>query len=70
MILGYRNERGHDLKGVSAPVRVDGERLKLSRPPPALGQDGAMILSELSYAPDEVDALLANRVVVAGEART
>ena len=70
MILAYRNERGHDLKGVSAPVRVDGERPKLRRPPPALGQDSMVILSELGYAPDEVDALLENRVVVAGEART
>lgn len=66
MVLGYQNQRGRDLKGVSAPIRVDGERPKFRRPPPALGQDSAAILAELGYAPTEVEALFESQVVVTG----
>ena len=66
-VLGHMTGRGRDLKGVSAPIRVDGERPKLRRPPPpALGQDSAAILSELGDAVDEIEALFESQVVVAG----
>jgi crotonobetainyl-CoA:carnitine CoA-transferase CaiB-like acyl-CoA transferase len=65
MILGYQNHNGRDLKGVAAPIRVDGERPTLSRPPPTLGQDSAAILSELGYTRDEVAAMVDGAVILA-----
>jgi crotonobetainyl-CoA:carnitine CoA-transferase CaiB-like acyl-CoA transferase len=38
-------------KTVVSPLRLDGERLRLRRPPPALGQHTAEVLSEISMEP-------------------
>ena len=67
MILGYRNQNGRDLKGVASPIRVNGERPALRRPPPSLGQHSVAILSELGYGAEEVAALVDGAVVYAGE---
>lgn len=67
MILGYRNQNGRDLKGVASPIRVNGERPALRRPPPSLGQHSVAILSELGYRTEEVAALVDDAVVYAGE---
>lgn len=65
MILHYRNDKGHDLKGVAAPLRAGGDRPALRRGPPRLGQHSEAILSELGFSPEEVGRLLEQRVVVA-----
>jgi crotonobetainyl-CoA:carnitine CoA-transferase CaiB-like acyl-CoA transferase len=67
MILGYRNQNGRDLKGVASPIRVNGERPALRRPPPSLGQHSVAILSELGYRAEEVAALVDGAVVYTGE---
>ena len=67
MILGYRNQNGRDLKGVASPIRVNGERPALRRPPPSLGQHSVAILLELGYRAEEVAALVDGAVVYAGE---
>ena len=65
MILHYRNDQSHDIKGVAAPLRVDGERPRMRLKPPRLGQDSAAILEELGFDADAVKSLLARRVVAA-----
>ena len=67
MILGYQNQNGRDLKGVASPIRVNGERPALRRPPPSLGQHSVAILLELGYRAEEVAALVDGAVVYAGE---
>jgi crotonobetainyl-CoA:carnitine CoA-transferase CaiB-like acyl-CoA transferase len=53
---------------VAHPVSVDGERLRHRSRPPRLGEHTAEVLAEAGYSPDEIDRLLAARVV-AGPAR-
>lgn len=49
MLLHYTSAAGRPLRGVAAPLRLDGERLALREPPPALGQDSESVLRELGY---------------------
>jgi crotonobetainyl-CoA:carnitine CoA-transferase CaiB-like acyl-CoA transferase len=51
------------VEAVAPPLRVDGERLQHRRPPPLLGEHSREVLGELGYPDDEVEALLADRVV-------
>ena len=46
------------LHGVAQPVRFDGERAAMRRPPPLHGEHSREILTELGYSSEEVDALL------------
>jgi len=52
-----------DLRVVDIPLTLDGERATHRRPPPRLGEQTAAILEELGIAPDEVAALVRERVV-------
>jgi crotonobetainyl-CoA:carnitine CoA-transferase CaiB-like acyl-CoA transferase len=45
------------------PLTLDGERLGLRAPPPALGQHTDELLRELGYAPADIDALRADGVI-------
>jgi crotonobetainyl-CoA:carnitine CoA-transferase CaiB-like acyl-CoA transferase len=54
MLLHYESAAGRALQGVATPLRLDGERLALRTPPPALGQDSDCVLGELGYAADEI----------------
>jgi crotonobetainyl-CoA:carnitine CoA-transferase CaiB-like acyl-CoA transferase len=54
-----------DLVEVAHPLSVDGERLRHRSPPPRLGEHTAEVLAEVGYSPEEVEALLAARVVAA-----
>ena len=63
MILHYRNHQGRELKGVASSLRANGERPALRVRPPCLGQDTAAILSDLGYSAQELEQLVANKVV-------
>ena len=63
MILSYRDEDGGAVKGVAAPLRVDGQRTGLRLAPPGLGQHSASILSELGYSEDATCAMIRSGVV-------
>ena len=52
-----------DLRVVDIPLSLDGERATHRRPPPRLGEQTAAILEELGIAPEEVAALVRERVV-------
>ena len=45
------------------PITLDGQRLPLRCPPPALGAHTRALLQQLGYAAGEIDALCAARVV-------
>ena len=49
MLLHYTGATGREMKGVATPLRLDGERLALREPPPALGQHSEAVLLELGY---------------------
>lgn len=54
MLLHYTSAAGRELTGVATPLRLDGERLALRQPPPALGQDTEALLRELGYDASQV----------------
>lgn len=59
MLLGYRTSEGRELKAVATPLRLDGARLPLHSPPPALGQDTTAVLQDLGYTAEQIHDLLA-----------
>ena len=64
MFLDYQRPELGALKSVAYPVTFDGAKAELRMPPPFLGEHTYSVLSELGYAPSEIDALMARRAVV------
>lgn len=60
------------LGGIAQPLRFDGERTELRRPPPLHGEHNHEILSELGYSEQEIGALSQTGVIsrVAGQGST
>lgn len=54
MLLHYTSAAGREMQGVATPLRLDGERLALREPPPALGQDSEAVLRELGYEDGQI----------------
>ena len=55
--------RAIDTRMALLPLAMDGSRLPVRRPPPAIGAQTDALLRELGYAPDEIDALCSDHVI-------
>ncbi len=55
--------RGSEATIVGHPLKYDGLSPAIRRLPPEVGQDGAAILGELGFSPDEIARLFAAKVV-------
>jgi crotonobetainyl-CoA:carnitine CoA-transferase CaiB-like acyl-CoA transferase len=55
----------HDgaFRTVASPLRADGERPALRLRPPTLGEHNHAVLRDLGYAEDEIDALIARKIL-------
>lgn len=62
MVFDYQHPAFGTLHGVAQPVRIDGERAALRRPPPLRGEHTSEVLRELGYAESEVEAFFSQGV--------
>ena len=63
MVVPYDHPRLGEMKTVSQPLRFDGERTVLRRPPPLHGEHGRDVLQEAGYGDEEIAALAASGAV-------
>ena len=63
MVFDYDDPRRGRLQGVAQPVRFDGDRPALRRPPPAHGEHGGEILRECGFSDAEIERMVAEKVV-------
>jgi crotonobetainyl-CoA:carnitine CoA-transferase CaiB-like acyl-CoA transferase len=57
MVFDYEDPRRGSMHGVAQPIRFDGVRPELRRPPPAHGEHGREILIETGFSDAEIDAM-------------
>ena len=53
------------LQGVAQPLRFDGKRAEMRRPPPLHGEHSREILNELGYSEKEIESLLQSNIASA-----
>ena len=58
MVYEYPSVDGRTLKGVSQPLRFDGERPSGRQRPPGLGEHTREVLLELKYSDEDIAELL------------
>ncbi len=51
------------------PLEMNGRKTKIRHQPPAMGNDTRAVLAEAGYTAQEIDELIAQRVVIAADAR-
>ncbi len=57
MVYEYQHPVLGGVRGVSQPLRFDGERAALRRPPPMLGEHTREVLTEIGFAAEEIERL-------------
>jgi formyl-CoA transferase len=63
MIVSCDGDGGAPLQLIGTPLAMDASAFRLRHAPPRLGADGADILAELGYAPEQIAALRAEKVL-------
>ena len=57
MVVDVRSEAGHPLRLLGVPVKLSGTPGRIRRPPPALGEHTAEVLSEIGYDSVTIESL-------------
>ncbi|MCB4825359.1 CaiB/BaiF CoA transferase family protein [Roseicella aerolata] len=57
IVLGYEHPTLGLLKTLAQPIQFNGERRKVTSPPPLLGEHSAEVLASFGFAPAEIAAL-------------
>lgn len=70
MVYEFESERLGTMKSVAQPVRFNGERTTMRRPPPAHGEHSREILHDLGLDEAQIDALVAEGIVTSLPGRT
>jgi crotonobetainyl-CoA:carnitine CoA-transferase CaiB-like acyl-CoA transferase len=70
MLLAYEHPHLGTVRGVSQPLRFDGQRSEVWRHAPAQGEHTEELLEESGFSADEVTALIAQGVVRTAQVRT
>lgn len=58
MRFGYRHPALGELNGIAQPLRIDGERMPLRRPPPLHGEHTEEVLREAGFSDEEIAELV------------
>lgn len=63
LVVEMEHPRAGTIKMVGPAVQYNGERMKIQRPPPYLGEHTREILTEIGYDNTDIDSLVENRII-------